>query len=265
MYLIKKVLISLIVLLVLLNSPTNASAKQKLEELRFVVNAPGSFPYLYMDDDSNRYIGLVPHLLSDMGKDHNLKIQYIHSNQLRSEKMLITGQADLYLVNPQWLREPDRVLVSETLVSHSTYLYATKPFEQDFAIATIEGAQICTRENYVYTGLSNYFQRDIALRIDAPNDQTMLNMLAGNRCDYLIKNDYNAMRAFASQRFCNMTIYQSPQPTSVVPLTIILRAELIELKDTLDHHIRTARRNGYIQRFLSHHTKPPVFPMLVTC
>ena len=257
--------ISGLYLLLLVLTGTSAHASQNEQQLRFVVNTPGSFPYLYLNTGRNEYTGLVPSLLNDLSKHEYFVVDYLHSNQLRSEKMLLTNRADLYLVNPEWLLEPEKLLVSEPLLEHKTFLYAIQPFTNDFALTTLNGSKVCTRKNFVYTGLTAYFKLGNLIRMDADNDQAMLSMLVGGRCDFLVKNDYNAMQLFNSPQSCDVTFHQSPHATSAVPLTIILRPALQSFKQKLDRYIRHARDNGEIGRFLTQYTEVPKFPMRTDC
>ncbi|WP_100642385.1 hypothetical protein [Alteromonas facilis] len=91
------------------------------EHVRVTVNAPGSFPYLYLDPQSNTYTGIVVDILKHLEQSEGIKVEYLDANQLRSEKMLREGLADLYLVNPSWLLQPESVIVSEPLIT-PTYM-----------------------------------------------------------------------------------------------------------------------------------------------
>ena len=59
------------------------------EPLRFVVNHPGSAPYLYFDQQSNSYDGVIPEILKALIESNQLKIKYI-SNEIHFSRFLYT-------------------------------------------------------------------------------------------------------------------------------------------------------------------------------
>lgn len=233
--------------------------------LRFVVNTPGSFPYMYLEQGSREYIGLVSDILSDYARQHDKRIVYIDSNQWRSEKMLLEGTADLHFMNPAWLKDPARQIVTSPVVEHATYLYSIVPFAADFTLTHASERLICTRQGWTYTGLSESLLRGHVHRVDATSNKNMVKMLVAGRCDYAIFNDYNAHWAFSSVDFCGQTFYQSPEPTSKVPVSFILRPELADVKVALDKYIEERRPKGHFLSVLRRYSPQPSFPMLPRC
>ena len=80
--------------ILLLVLPFNAKLAQATEpyELTFAVNTPGSFPYLYYDDPSQTYKGLVPEFFAALKRRELLDITFVDSNQQRSETFAKEGK-----------------------------------------------------------------------------------------------------------------------------------------------------------------------------
>lgn len=233
--------------------------------LLFAVNSPGSFPYLYFDLSSQTYKGLVPDFFADLEQQGILKAEFIDSNQLRSEQSIIEGNVDLYLANREWLKQPEKVITSIPIVDHLTYLYSLSPFPEDFLPGTLVNKQVCTQQDFVYTGLQQSFKNKKLLRLDSSSQNSMGSMLAKGRCDYAILNNYNAKKTFYEAEYCHLDIYQSPQPTSEIELTIVMRPELHHVKNIIDKQLEAFISRGKVNTSLLAHSTKPNFPKPVTC
>lgn len=235
------------------------------KSLLFTVNSPGSFPYLYYDFSKQTYEGLIPDFFADLEQQGIFKIVYVDSNQSRSEQFVIDGKVDLYLANREWLKQPEKVIASQSIVQHLTFLYSLTPFESSFSVEALVNKTVCTQQDYIYTGLQKLFKDKKLKRFDSSNQETIASMLAKGRCDYAILNDYNATDIFDESEFCQIAIYQSPQSTSVIDLTILMRPELDEVKTIIDKHMQTFIPSGKADKSLLSHSPMPSFPKPATC
>lgn len=229
------------------------------------VNTPGSFPYLFFDDASRTYQGLVPDFLTRLSEQANYSIVYLDASQFRSEENILSGRADVYLANLEWLQNPTRFIASTTLIIHPTYLYSTKPFSAGFSVDLLSGVTICAHRNYVYTGLQAGFDAGRLTRVDSPDHTSMAHMLARGRCDFAVYNPYNAMDAFDQDTLCHLVVYQSPVPTSVVDLPFVMRADAGALKALIDPHIEGFTVSGELEASLTHHLIGFNFPKHTRC
>jgi polar amino acid transport system substrate-binding protein len=233
--------------------------------LHVSVNSPGSYPYLFLDPNSKHYAGLVVDFFEYLQQKGIFNTQFSDSNQLRSEQFLNDGKADIYLANPDWLTQPSKFITSIPLIEHATYLYSLQPFEQGFSLENLSNNRICAHQNFKYTGLQPYFDAHKVQRIDASSQSAMATMLKSERCDYVIMNDYNAMTIFSGPEYCNLHVYQSPQPTSVVNLYLIMRPELSEIKLIIDQQLTTFISSGKAKASLAAHSSIPHFPLHTIC
>ena len=90
-------------------------------------------------------------------------------------------------------------------------------------------------------------------------------MLVKGRCDYAILSDYNATSVFSVPEFCHLNIYQSPQPTSDIDLTMVMRPELHEVKTIIDKKLKAFIASGKVNSSLLVHSPKPNFPKRVNC
>ncbi len=232
--------------------PLLAEAK---EPLLFVVNHPGSAPYLYFDTSKKLYQGVIPDILQDLIKSNQINVKYISNSRKRSEEYMYQGTADLMMLSKAWLKNPDRLIATIPLHQHRGFLYKASEFSDDFSlVSSTDSNTMCTRKGYFYPNLAPYFKSKRFVRIDSSDHLSMLRMLFKQRCDYMVMNEFNALNLVNSSFFQEEKLFRSKSPISIVPLNIILRAELTDEKQILDKHIRFLQESGELQRILDRHT-----------
>ena len=235
------------------------------KSLVFAVNSPGYAPYLYFDPASDNYVGLVADFFTDLEQQGIFKAVFIDSNQSRSIQFVIEGKVDLYLANKEWLTQPSKVIASNPIINNLTFLYSLTSFEDDFSLVGLANKRICTQQGFVYTGLQHSFGNKKLERIDSSSQTTVGSMLVKGRCDYAILSDYNATSVFSVPEFCHLNIYQSPQPTSDIDLTMVMRPELHEVKTIIDKKLKAFIASGKVNSSLLVHSPKPNFPKQASC
>lgn len=224
------------------------------DSLRFIVNHPGSAPYLYFDKSKNKYQGVIPDILEELIASGKLEIKYISNSRKRSEEYMYQGTADLIMLSKTWLKEPDKLIATIPLLQHRSFLYKATPFPEDFSLdASNKQSSLCTRKGFIYPNLAAHIEKGKFIRIDSSNQLSMLRMLFKQRCDYAIMNEYNALNLMNSSFFTGKTLYSSKSAISSVPLNIILRPELITTKILLNKHIKKLKENNEIQGLIKKH------------
>ncbi|MDP5032466.1 MAG: ABC transporter substrate-binding protein [Paraglaciecola sp.] len=229
------------------------------------VNSPGSMPYLYFDAKNQKYAGLVVDFFVQLHEQGLFDTEYIDSNQMRSEQFLLSGKADIYLANKAWLAQADKFIFSEPIIQHATYLYSLSPFDESFSTTNLNNKLICTHQNFIYSGLTDSFAEKKIKRVDASDQQTMATMFKNGRCDYMAMNNYNAAEIFSKQTYCDIKVYQSPQPTSMVNLYFVMRPEFTEVKSVIDQYLHVFKNSGKAEKSLASHATSPNFPLETPC
>ncbi|MEP2652666.1 MAG: transporter substrate-binding domain-containing protein [Paraglaciecola sp.] len=227
---------------------------------KFAVNSPGAPPYLYLDETTNTYVGLINDVIQEASKMYGISVEYVDSHRARNEPLIYAGKIDAFLLSKVWLSHPEKVIASTPLFSHRMFLYKVQPFEENFNLLSIENSKICTRENYVYPSLTNMSASGIIERVDSRSQISIVNMLIAGRCEYAIMNEFNAVNIMTSGDFKNYTFYTSPMPTDETHTEIILRSELSELKKQLDDTIAIMQKDGRLIASLEHHVKNKLTP-----
>lgn len=233
--------------------------------IKFAVNSPGSVPLLYFDPNTQTYAGVVADFFNGLAEQGLITIEFVDSNQTRSEQYVIDGKVDLMLANPAWLPQSAKMIVSEPIMEYSTFLYSLQPFPAEFSLTTIKQKRICTHQDFTYPGLEPYLDQQQLYRIDSGNHAAMLSMLEKQRCDYVVMNDYNAAQAFAALEFCHLTLYQSPVATSTLDLHFVMRPALSELKTFIDQQLLRFIKSGQFYNSLRAHASEPEFAQPSSC
>ncbi len=161
-------------------------------EKLFIVNFPGSPPYLYLNEDNDSYVGVIPDVLEGVIKSGQLDVKYITNSRKRSEESLYQGKADLMMLSKSWLRRPDKLIATIALHHHRSFLYQLNDFNHNFTLDDIvDNNLICTRKGFYYPSLEPYFNSNKLIRVEALDQLSMIKMVFKNRCDYTILNEFN--------------------------------------------------------------------------
>ena len=233
--------------------------------LKVAVNSPGSYPYLYFDETTQEYQGVVRELFNAMESELGYSFEYIDSNQLRSEEFLLSNKVDMLVISPYWLQKSDRFIFSDVVIEHETYLYSITPFPQNFSLESLTGQTVCTKERYIYSGLTPSFEDGSLRRIDSTSQPLMAAMLIAKRCDFAVFNNYNAWNAFSKPANCDVTIYQSPRSTSTVSLHVALRRPLAPVKRDVDRILSLYKNNGKLEKLVTKHSLSVSSPKKPNC
>jgi polar amino acid transport system substrate-binding protein len=239
-----------------------ANSQVQVPSIRFAVNTPGSPPYLYYDENSKRYQGIVVDFFNSDEMSNQFPVVYLDSNRARSEDLLTSSSVDVFLSSPNWLSKPNDFLFSEELITHNSYIYSTTNFEGPFVPEENVSLSICTRYGFVYPVLTEYFNREENNigRVDSSSQSTMAMMLSRGRCDFAILNEHNARSVMFNETFCSTAFYQSPNIISQVSLVFVIRSDLSSLKDKIDIALKHFVESGQRQLSLERHSGVNQFP-----
>ncbi|WP_206484505.1 transporter substrate-binding domain-containing protein [Thalassotalea sp. G2M2-11] len=224
------------------------------DTLLFVVNDRGAAPYIYHNKTDWGYSGLIPDVLKELTDTGKLSIRYVSNSRQRAEESLYEHKVDMMMLSEAWLKHPEKVIVSEPIHMHRSFLYGTTPFPENFSLIDNQNSEfVCTRKGYVYPYLQEFLESKRLIRVDSNSQVSMMRMLYKQRCDYLVMNEFNAIQIMNLPEFKNKKLYHTSKPTSSVPLNIVLQKELYSVKKMIDRHIRKLKANGEITRLLHHH------------
>ena len=232
----------------------DAIARSSKTQLSFAVNTPGTVPYLYYAEETDEYRGVVPDLFKLLEQNTALRIKFVDSHRNRSENLVYRGEIDMFLSSVEWISAPDAVIASVPLLEHRSFLYAVEAFSDNFDLSTQRDLKVCTRRGFTYPTLKPLFSTGQLLRIDSRSHDSMLKMLFRGRCDLAEINEHNANALLGANGVRPPTIYKSPEPTSVVQLSLLLHPSLIEQRQQLNQVITAFKQSGDFQRSLDTHS-----------
>lgn len=224
--------------------------------LTLVVNSPGTRPHLYFNQDENKYDGVIPDLLRFAEKNSKLAIEFVDSHRNRNEKFVSSGKFDMFYSSIAWVKQPTDFISTDPIFSHESFLYALEPFADDFSLDRDTGAKVCTRRGFIYPRLEPLFTEGNLIRIDSSSHDTMLKMLILGRCDLVEMNLKNALALIYSEEYVAHAFYQSPEPTSSVPASLIMNPKRTQERDLLNHFIAEFLAQGMYEKSLAKHIQP---------
>lgn len=230
------------------------------KKIVFSVNAPGTKPYLYYDDHSQTYQGIVVDFFATIDSANAFSVEYLDTSRNRYEKTLLNNQADLFLSSSDWLYMPDAYLLSETIALHHSYLYSIQQFDQLFDLKTIEQTTICTRTNFVYPTLNELFKAGTLIRVDSTDQSTMTSMLLKGRCRYVVFGKEDAHPELFNPKYCQEVFFESPAAISSVEMVFVVRHDRRDLLEVLNHSLRTFVTTGKLEASFQKHIGSSKFP-----
>lgn len=223
--------------------------------LKFAVNSPGSPPFLYFDKFEKKYLGLIPDMLSEAVAKGELDIRYLDSNRTRSEQFLYEGKAQIFTSSREWLKQPNKVIHSDSILVHNSYLYSLIPFADDFSLENLNRMPICGRRSYTYPTMQMYFDRKQAVKIESTTHSGMVEMLAHGRCKAVIMHEYNALTWFKRADFAELEYFKSPQPVTTVDLRLFFSPELSKERDLVNQYIQRYKSTDKLKQSLAFHMR----------
>lgn len=242
----------------------SANTQDNIPTVRFAVNTPGAPPYLYYDESTKRYEGIVVDFFNSNELSHQFRLVYLDSNRARSEDLLKSSSIDLFLSSESWINKPNNFLFSEEFIKHESYIYSTTNFQRPFVPEENLFSSICTRYGFTYPVLQPFFERkeDNIQRIDSSSQFTMAMMMSKGRCDFAIMNEHNARAVMFDQTFCSSEFFQSTNVISRVSLAFVIRPDLTSLKNKIDIALQHFIKSGQRQLSLERHSGVNQFPKL---
>ena len=230
------------------------------KKIVFSVNAPGTNPYLYFDQHTQTYQGIVVDFFATIDSNHAFSVEYLDTSRNRYEKTLLNNQADLFLSSSDWLQTPNAYLLSETIALHNSHLYSTQPFDQHFDLKTIDQTTVCTRTNFVYPTLNELFKTGTLIRVDSTDQSTMTSMLLKGRCQYLVFGKEDAHPELFSPKYCQAVFFESPAAISSVEMVFVIRHDRRDLLEVLNHYLRIFVSTGKLEASFQKHIGSSKFP-----
>lgn len=240
-------------------------ASAERTDIVFAISAPSSAPYLYYDPEKLAYQGVVVDFFASFSAEDGYLVAYLDSSRARNEHYVASGKADMFLSSPRWLENPQKLIFSEAMLSHKTFLYATSLIDPAFEISSLPGKLFCTRISYVYPTLEGFFQINKYTRVDSSSQNTMTKMLLKGRCDYAVMNEFSAMAVLHSAAFCDAKFYQSPAAIDDVPLRLAIRPSLAEQLPNINRQLHNFRKSGALKKSIESHSGLKSFPKLPDC
>ncbi|MDU0355160.1 transporter substrate-binding domain-containing protein [Paraglaciecola aquimarina] len=218
---------------------------------RFAVISPGTAPYLYLDQASKKYEGVIVDIVKHMSSSYPIEVTFIDSNRNRIEHLIQQGDVDAFLSSADWLDNTQNLLSSEPIITHKSYIYQLTPFEN--TKQPLLKPIICTRVGYAYPALNIAIRNKEVQRMDSATQLNMMNMLKQKRCDQAIMNNHNANVILSSASFKSVKIYRSPTPIDSTKMAIFFRRDLHHFKRAIDNSIKLMQANGEITSSIHRH------------
>jgi ABC-type amino acid transport substrate-binding protein len=172
----------------------------------------------------------------------------------------MSKEADLFFGSAIWLENPKKFIYSNTIMPHVSYMYSTKKFQDQFSLNAHNGALICTRRAYSYPLLQPYFDDGKLVRVDSSSQQSIVNMLSKERCDFAVMSEENARGVMFDSVFCQSEFYQSPLPVMSDEVGFIINENLTQTRNKINQQLLTFINSGARDMSIQKHLKSRVFP-----
>ncbi|MBN7824167.1 transporter substrate-binding domain-containing protein [Bowmanella dokdonensis] len=160
-----------------------------VEPLRLAIYLPSFPPYMFFTPERAEPQGIVVDLLTLFSAEESLQLEFVADNRKGGEQRLYNGEVSAMILSPDWVSHPDRLIFSQPILPYNDYLFR---LQRPDNTEIMQGSTICTREYYVYPNLTDLFDSQYLLRVDATGEASLLKMLENGRCDYAYIHDQTA-------------------------------------------------------------------------
>ncbi|WP_275797245.1 transporter substrate-binding domain-containing protein [Aliiglaciecola sp. CAU 1673] len=238
---------TLLSLLIFLASQSHAS-----DALKVAIYEPHFAPYLLFTKQQTDVSGIIPDLLEDFSREHELSVHYEVDSRQGGEMKLYGGQVNMMVLSKEWTKHPDKLLFSDSIMPFRDYLYVLSPDKAKLLADAQNVLRICTRVFYVYPQLEPLFQSGRALRIDGTDQESQVRMLQNNRCDFAYLNRLMLLW-MVDNRFPGVRFYQVSALMADAPLQLALHPSIGHLLPALNAYLKMARNNGTVETLMDHY------------
>jgi polar amino acid transport system substrate-binding protein len=182
--------------------------------LRFAIVYVEEPPFIYTENTENteKYKGIVPYLAQALSRALDLELEYIPTSRKGLEATIISGQADVTWLSPEWVNDKEKLIFSNPVFDHKEFLYSLNPLEDnDNPVDGLRDKTICVRQDYQYPSLHAFFNEDVAQAVRVSSQVPLVTLLLGNRCDLLYMNEHRANWMFTSLSI-KRQVFRSSKP-----------------------------------------------------
>ena len=109
----------------------------------------------------------MPDILVEAARRAGRQVVFEMEERKRAEQRIYRGQADGLILTREWAEKPNSLIFSKPFFIHQAFLLSKTSFDAGEGIAQwLAGKTVCTRVNYVYPLLDEFFAREEAFRLD---------------------------------------------------------------------------------------------------
>lgn len=175
----------LIILLLLLGLLIPGAAHAAQKEIIFAYPVEGWPPYLIPQEKSGIMVDVLQNIATKIG----FKVITHHYPDKRCKMMLEQQTIDIWPKAQEWTRHPDHYLWTDPVVSSDDILIFRKGEKTPIKSQDdLEGMRIGCVYGFSYPELAALFESRLAVRQDALNTESMLEMLKIGRTDVAVTN-----------------------------------------------------------------------------
>jgi len=205
--------------------PPPAAGKKESPGTITVSLSGGWPPYLIVDADGKvgekENKGILMDIFTEIARILEYRVNIVSYPEKRDMVMLDKGLIDFRFDGKKWVDNPDRYFWSDPILESSDVLVFRKDDPVRFKnLWDLAGTTLITHLGYNYPPLSPYFTSGRIKRSDAPNNQSMLRMLKGERGDAAVMNKRVALWVMKNSRFLSRSGFSFSSPVDSSPMAL---------------------------------------------
>jgi polar amino acid transport system substrate-binding protein len=236
----------------LLASSGNLWADDSVEtpqNLRFAIVYVEEPPFIYTEN-TYKYKGIVPYLVQALSRELDLELKYIPTSRKGLEATIISGQADVTWLSPEWVNDKEKLIFSNSVFEHKEFLYSLNPFEyNDNPVDWVKGKSICVRQDYQYPSLHAFFKEDVAQAVRVSSQVPLVTLLLGNRCDLLYMNEHRANWMLTSLSI-KRRVFRSSKPLQKTQLAFMFNTTWQNKMTSINQALAKIENSGELAQII---------------
>ncbi|MGK0268932.1 MAG: polar amino acid transport system substrate-binding protein [Paraglaciecola sp.] len=219
------------------------------QTLRFAVVHVEEPPFIYTRNNSG-YEGIVPNLAIALSRELALELEFLPTSRKGLEATIISGQADITWLSPEWISGKDQLIFSDPVLDHKEFLYSLNPLEEEHKpVDWVRGKTICVRQDYQYPSLKAFFNQDIAQAVRVSSQVPLITLLLGNRCDFLYMNEHRASWMLTSLSV-SRKVFRSSKPLEQTHLAFMFNKTWQHKMSRINQALAKIKNSGELARIV---------------
>lgn len=225
--------------------------------------APGGLPPYFIIHKGQDPGGLVVELLRGIAAKAGYTVQVMEIPRNRVESMIQHDELDVSARAREWTAaNPDEFLFTDPMLTYRDLVYSSlkEPLAYS-APDSLYGKRVGAVLGYVYPPLESSFKKKEILRVDVPNEKSLLAMLKLGRLDAAVVNEFTALWLIRNEGWSDDFTHGATEVESY-PYRLMFGKKWLAFVQQFNHELAAMKKDGSLERLIQKYRADKSVPPL---